>query len=119
LTETQERIIVRRVRRRWELNPQNLLRGLTAFKAVELADCSSPPPILRFGTRKRLRSSAEVITAANMVHMAKKSLKVDREKFEGIVKSLIQAKPVKRDDVKVSKRKPERLIPPQNQTSER
>jgi hypothetical protein len=44
--------------------------------------------------------------------MAKKTLKVDREKFEGIVKSLIAAKPIKRDKVKVSKRKPEKLIPP-------
>jgi hypothetical protein len=45
--------------------------------------------------------------------MAKKSLKVDREKFEGIVKNLLWAKPVKRQDVKVSKKKPEKLIPPQ------
>lgn len=43
----------------------------------------------------------------------KKSLKVDRDKFEGIVKRLINAEPVKRDDVKVSKKKPEKLIPPQ------
>jgi hypothetical protein len=45
--------------------------------------------------------------------MAKKSLKVDRAKFEGIVRSLLQSKPVKRENVKVSKRKPEKLIPPQ------
>ena len=45
--------------------------------------------------------------------MAKKSLKVDRQKFEGIVKNLLNTKPVKREDVKVSKRKPEKLIPPQ------
>ncbi len=45
--------------------------------------------------------------------MAKKSLKVDREKFEGIVKKLLHFKPMKREDVKVSKRKPEKLIPPQ------
>ena len=38
--------------------------------------------------------------------MKKKSLKVDREKFEGIVRNLLQAKPVKREDVKVSKNKP-------------
>jgi hypothetical protein len=45
--------------------------------------------------------------------MPKKSLKVDRKKFEGIVQRLLDTKPVKRDDVKVSKRKPEKLIPPQ------
>jgi hypothetical protein len=45
--------------------------------------------------------------------VAKKSLKVDRKKFEGIVKNLLHSKPVKREDVKVSKRKPEKLIPPQ------
>ena len=45
--------------------------------------------------------------------MAKKSLKVDRKKFEGIVQRLLDTKPVKREDVKVSKRKPEKLIPPQ------
>lgn len=45
--------------------------------------------------------------------MAKKSLKVDRKKFEGIVKNLLDTKPVKREDVKISKRKPEKLIPPQ------
>jgi|ERR1700693_3877755 len=45
--------------------------------------------------------------------MPKKSLKVDRKKFEGIVKNLLQADPVKREDVKVSKRKPGKLIPPQ------
>jgi hypothetical protein len=47
--------------------------------------------------------------------MTKKSLKVDRKKFEGIVKNLLQSKPVKREDVKVSKRKPEKLIPPNNE----
>lgn len=45
--------------------------------------------------------------------MPKKSLKVDRKKFEGIVKNLLQADPVKREDVKISKRKPGKLIPPQ------
>ena len=45
--------------------------------------------------------------------MAKKSLKVDRKKFEGIVQRLLDTKPVKRQDVKVSKKKPEKLIPPQ------
>jgi len=43
----------------------------------------------------------------------KKSLKVDRDHFEGIVKNLLHSKPLKRKDVKVSKRKPEKLIPPQ------
>ena len=43
--------------------------------------------------------------------MAKKSLKVDRNRFEGIVKSLLQAKPMKREDVKISKKKPGKLIP--------
>jgi hypothetical protein len=45
--------------------------------------------------------------------MANKSLKVDRAKFEGIVNRLLHSKPVKREDVKVSKKKPEKLIPPQ------
>ena len=45
--------------------------------------------------------------------MPKKSLKVDRKKFEGIVKNLLQGKPLKRSRVKVAKRKPEKLIPPQ------
>jgi hypothetical protein len=43
----------------------------------------------------------------------KKTLEVDREKFEGIVQNLLNTKPLKRDKVKVSKRKPEKLIPPQ------
>lgn len=42
-----------------------------------------------------------------------KSLKVDRKKFEGIVQSLLQTPPMRREDVKVSKKKPEKLIPPQ------
>jgi hypothetical protein len=45
--------------------------------------------------------------------MGRKSLKVDRNKFEGIVKTLLQSKPLKRENVKVSKRKPGKLIPPQ------
>lgn len=45
--------------------------------------------------------------------MPKKSLKVDRAKFEGIVKRLIHADPVKREDVKVDEKKPEKVIPPQ------
>ena len=42
----------------------------------------------------------------------KKTLKVDRNQFEGIVKRMIQTEPVKRDDVKVSKKKPAKLVPP-------
>jgi hypothetical protein len=42
-----------------------------------------------------------------------KSLKVNRKQFEGIVKSLINSAPLKREDVKVSKKKPGKLIPPQ------
>jgi hypothetical protein len=45
--------------------------------------------------------------------VARKTLQVDRVKFEGIVENLLQSKPVKREDVKVSKKKPEKLIPPQ------
>jgi hypothetical protein len=46
--------------------------------------------------------------------MPKKSLKVDRQKFEGIVKNLLQSKPMKREDVKIKNRKNrEKLIPPQ------
>lgn len=48
--------------------------------------------------------------------MPKKSLKVDRAKFEGIVKRLLAAKPVKREDVKLDKKKPEKLIPPSETT---
>jgi hypothetical protein len=43
----------------------------------------------------------------------KKSLKVDRDQFEGIVKNLLATKPLKREDVKVSKKKPAKLIPQQ------
>jgi len=45
--------------------------------------------------------------------MPKKSLKVDRAKFEGIVKNLLTTPHVKREDVKVEKKKPEKVIPPQ------
>jgi hypothetical protein len=37
----------------------------------------------------------------------------DRKEVEGIVQRLLDTKPVKREDVKVSKKKPEKLIPPQ------
>jgi hypothetical protein len=62
-------------------------------------------------------SSTADITAAHNVQkrheMTDRPLKVDRKKFEGIVKNLLDTPPVKRDDVKVSKKKPEKLIPPQ------
>lgn len=45
--------------------------------------------------------------------MPKKSLKVDREKFEAIVKRLLDTKRVKREDVKTDKKKPPKLIEPQ------
>jgi hypothetical protein len=40
----------------------------------------------------------------------KKSLKVDRDKFEGLVKRLLHSDPLKREDVKVSKKKPAKII---------
>jgi len=43
----------------------------------------------------------------------KKSLKVDRKKFEGIVQNLLNTKPVPREKVKTAKKKPAKLIPPQ------
>jgi hypothetical protein len=43
----------------------------------------------------------------------KKSLKVDRKKFEGIVRNLLDTKPLKREKVKVAKTKPEKLFPPE------
>jgi hypothetical protein len=50
--------------------------------------------------------------------MSKKSLKVDRKQFEGIVKNLIHSSPVRRDDVKVENPKNrEKLIPPQRPNS--
>jgi hypothetical protein len=46
--------------------------------------------------------------------MTKKSLKVDRKKFEGVVKNLLQSNPMKREDVRVKNPKNRgRLIPPQ------
>lgn len=38
---------------------------------------------------------------------------MDREKFEGIVKNLLESPPLKREKVKVSKKKPEKLFPPE------
>lgn len=45
--------------------------------------------------------------------MTEKSLKVDRAKFEGIVKSLLKTPHTKRKNVKPDKKKPAKLIPPQ------
>jgi len=45
--------------------------------------------------------------------MRKKSLKVDRKGHDRTLTNLLQAKPLKRSKVKVSKRKPEKLFPPQ------
>ena len=42
----------------------------------------------------------------------KTAVRVDRWKFEGVVKNLLHYKPVKREDAKVSKKKPEKLFPP-------
>lgn len=45
--------------------------------------------------------------------MPKKSLKVDREQFEGIVKKLLNTKPTKRENVKVKNpRNRKQIIPP-------
>ena len=43
----------------------------------------------------------------------KKSLKVDRNKFTEVVQTLLRAKPLKRSKVKVAKKKPEKLFPPE------
>jgi len=39
--------------------------------------------------------------------------KVHRKQFLEIVKNLLHSKPEKREDMKISKKKPEKLIPPQ------
>ncbi len=91
------------------MNPQNPVRGLTVFKTVE-------PSGLLIASAIRRIVTAQVISAilwTSVQTVQKKSLKVDRNQFEGIVKSLLQTKPLKREDVKVSKRKPGKLIPPQ------
>jgi hypothetical protein len=43
---------------------------------------------------------------------APRSLKVDRAQFEGIVTRLIHSGPIKREDVKVEKKKPHKVIQP-------
>ena len=64
----------------------------------------------------RRRSTISILDCqkeSRFVRAPKNKLLVNREKFEGIVKSLLQGKPMKRDKVKVSKKKPEKLIPPE------
>ncbi len=41
-------------------------------------------------------------------------LQVDRNKFEGIVRNLLNAPHTKREDVKLDKKRPKNLIPPQD-----
>lgn len=50
--------------------------------------------------------------AKDVQNPKRKDLKVDRDKFEGIVRRLLQSDPLKREDVKLDKKKPEKLIPP-------
>jgi hypothetical protein len=45
--------------------------------------------------------------------MPKKTLTVDRNRFEGIVKNLLDSPPLKRAKVKTAKKKPEKLFPPE------
>lgn len=57
---------------------------------------------------------AEMASRWDWEEMAKKSLKVDRQKFEGIVKNLLHSKPVSLENVKIKNPKNrEQLIPPQ------
>jgi hypothetical protein len=62
---------------------------------------------------QKYASAYTLVAVKRWVSMPKKSLKVDRKKFEGIVKNLLDTKPVKREDVKIRNRKNrEKLIPP-------
>ena len=45
--------------------------------------------------------------------MPEQTLRVDPDKFEGSSKACFNLKPLKRENLKVSKRKPEKLILPQ------
>lgn len=45
--------------------------------------------------------------------MTRKTLKVNRKKFEGIVQNLLDSPPLKREKIKTAKKKPEKLFPPQ------
>jgi hypothetical protein len=60
-----------------------------------------------------VRKKASDCNEQVLAKMKKKSLKVDREQFEGIVKRLAETTPTKREDVKVDPKKPAKLIPPQ------
>lgn len=64
-------------------------------------------------SREALDGDSQTHSDSQVQGMTEKSLKVDRAKFEGIVKSLLKNPHIKREDVKVSKKKPEKLIPPQ------
>jgi hypothetical protein len=62
-------------------------------------------------------SSEKIVNASKLVHSymeeKEKPLKVDRDKFENAVKKLLQADPVKREDVRVKNPKNrKKLIPP-------
>lgn len=72
---------------------------------------SKKKPSLRIGIVDVFLDEPEAQPSTH-IPAKKKSLKVDRQQFEGIVKKLIQAEPVKREDVKIAKKKPEKLIPP-------
>jgi hypothetical protein len=105
-------------------------------RPLSIADCSSPPvkDMFSSGSNKRKQSAIRKGKSAHCVAETTRAyrkdnlstsgkhgsgaklpekLKVDRKKFEGIVKNLLQSQHVKHDDVKPSKKKPEKLIPPQ------
>ena len=85
-----------------------LVARLVGWNEGILADATSQEKVL-----KNLITSP--LLDRNVYSMAekRKSLKVDRKQFEGIVKNLLDSKPMKREKVKVSKKKPHKLIPPQ------
>jgi hypothetical protein len=56
-----------------------------------------------------IRRDKNAVTGIDM-GLRQQILKVHRKKFGGIVTNLLQSKPMKREDVRVSKRKPEKLI---------
>lgn len=101
------------------MNPQNPVRGLTDFKSVEpsgllIASVSIFAPHRNTRSAFSMRRILALLSVEKRtMRKANKSLKVDREKFEGVVRNLLQTKPVKRDDVKVKNPKNrEKLIPP-------
>lgn len=61
---------------------------------------------------KEMDKSSQKRTPKSETRLSTKGLKVDRGKFEEIVKTLLRAEPMKREDVKPEKKKPEKLIPP-------